>query len=224
MRKVIWILLVLVCVLLSVALSPFSAAKAEEGQDYFPLQVGNSWTYERKVQTTRFAYTIDYITITITRTEEINGNTYYVFSDGRAYRKSADGNIQEYIAGEERLLYDFSSEGDEVSFWTYELSIPGAYSLMERIKVDYIMLPLGRFDDAYLFFYSLSGGERGVETYLVPSVGMVKLIISDLSLGETESSLSLLSAMVNGKQYGFSTVNSSSWGEIKFLFSERRAR
>ena len=95
---------------------------------------------------------------------------------------------------------------------------------MERIKVDYIMLPLGRFDDAYLFFYSLSGGERGVETYLVPSVGMVKLIISDLSLGETESSLSLLSARVNGKQYGFSTVNSSSWGEIKFLFSERRAR
>ncbi|MCK5734350.1 MAG: hypothetical protein KAI38_09190 [Candidatus Latescibacteria bacterium] len=112
--------------------------------------------------------------------------------------------------------------GVELSFGTYELSIPGAYSLMERIKVDSIMLPLGRFDDAYLFFYSLSGGERGVETFLVPSVGMVKLIISDLSLGETESSLSLLSATVNGKQYGFSTVNPSSWGRIKARYLERK--
>ena len=120
MRKDIWNLVVLVCVLLLVALSPFSAAKAEEGQDYFPLQVGNSWTYERKVQTTRSAYIVDYITITITHTEEINGNTYYIVSDGRAYRKSANGHVLEYQDGKEYVLFNFLF-GENLPEHVYEL-------------------------------------------------------------------------------------------------------
>ena len=43
-------------------------------QNYFPLAVGNSWTYINY-------YDSSTITLTITRAELINGRVYYVFND-----------------------------------------------------------------------------------------------------------------------------------------------
>ncbi len=55
-------------------------------QDYLPLAVGNSWTYEheffdaRDLSGTRI-HTTEEITVSILRTEVIDGETYYIFSD-----------------------------------------------------------------------------------------------------------------------------------------------
>ena len=55
-------------------------------QDYLPLAVGNSWTYKHEFIDARNSrapttYLTAEFTISILRTEVIDGETYYVFSD-----------------------------------------------------------------------------------------------------------------------------------------------
>ena len=71
------------------------AAQAKNVQDYLPLAVGNSWTYEHdfsdarsilddpSIESTEEALieSREEITISILRTEVIDEDTYYVFSD-----------------------------------------------------------------------------------------------------------------------------------------------
>ena len=128
--------------------------------DYLPLAVGNSWTYQH-------AYTspdIDYaewptyldqapetpqFTITVERTEELDGETYYVISDlpvlwppapphfiaGKKLRWEGT-HLMEYTGGGEQALYRFdgpdetgytvsSDEGnDRVTVKVYSESVP----------------------------------------------------------------------------------------------------
>lgn len=218
------------CVLLLAALSSFSAVQAQEQRDYFPLQVGNTWTYERKVLTwsgERYVYVLDYVSLIITHTEELEGNTYYVFSDGRAYRKSPDGHVLEYQDGKEFLLYDLSP-GEDPPELGYEL--PASYrgvGIMMTIQgggfiwrsiisdLDSVIVPVGKFG-GYLFSYS-SVNERDFVICLAPSLGIVYYRVHDVLGGQDVILLSLVNATVNGKQYGISTVNPSSWGKIKSL-------
>jgi hypothetical protein len=200
------------CILLLIASSCFAVAQAEEQQDYFPLQEGNSWTYRRKV-----SHDVDYLTITITHIQEIEGNTYYVFSDGKLYRKSPDGNVLEYQDGEERLLYDFTPEEGDQDFRSYEYTPADWEGIMWRLNVDHIVVSAGEFHNGYEFHYSTHGTELGIHIYLFPSVGMVRYVVSDSMFGTHYRTLSLVHATVNGKQYGTS-VEESRWGELKSLF------
>ncbi len=57
------------CVLSLVALLSLSSVQAEEEADYFPLEVGNTWTYERNILTwvgEQWVYVPDYISVKIT--------------------------------------------------------------------------------------------------------------------------------------------------------------
>ncbi len=60
------------------------AAQTKNVQDYLPLAVGNSWTYEHEYWNDRpgqeAPLQITEFTISILRTEVIDGDTYYVFS------------------------------------------------------------------------------------------------------------------------------------------------
>lgn len=226
-QHVLGVFLMVVCALSLVALSSLSVVQAEEQKDYFPLHVGNSWTYERKVLTwlgERYDYVLDYVTVTITHTEEIGGNIYYVFSDGRIYRKTEDDHVLEYQNGEEFLLYDFSDiENPRIG---YELarsykgvgimaSIQGGGTLRAS-SPNSVIVPAGTFS-SYSFYYS-SVNEQDFLICFAPSVGMVRYSVEDVLWGKNVIILSLVNATVNGKQYGVSAVNPSSWGKIKSLF------
>jgi len=68
---------------LLVSLASVAAAQAPE--DYFPLQLGNTWTYLREwrytdtFDPTVYVESVDRVTITTTATEEFEGKVYWVF-------------------------------------------------------------------------------------------------------------------------------------------------
>ena len=70
-------------VALSVGLWAMSWAEAEDAvQQMLPLAVGNRWDYEHIfIDKTINTYLEQHVTISITHTEDIEGHTYYVFSD-----------------------------------------------------------------------------------------------------------------------------------------------
>ncbi len=209
-------------VLLLVTLLPSPAPQSEEGPDYFPLQVGNTWTYLHEMkgqsETGEPLEVEDYATITITKTVEFEGKVYYYFSGeyiwtdiwymlDRLYRKSENGNVWElsyykYEGGgnvvvqdpiREYRLYNFSS-GEKA---TSKVSVPAE-----------------EFDGYW--FYLGDPGYEAISILLAPSIGMV-YEYTDTDFGQNNK-LSLVHAIVNGREYGIVSVKPSSWGRIKALF------
>ncbi len=76
-------MLILLAALVPVPLAAQTTTK--NVQDYLPLAVGNSWTYKHEFADARSHQTTTYLTaeftISILRTEVVDGETYYVFSD-----------------------------------------------------------------------------------------------------------------------------------------------
>ena len=113
-----------------------AAATDYQASDYLPLAVGNSWTYEHDYydpgidESQWSAYTAQYpsdpqFTITVERTEVIDGKTYYVLSDmpdhwppapllfiaGRKLRWEGT-HLMERIGDGEQALFRFPAETD----------------------------------------------------------------------------------------------------------------
>lgn len=84
------------------------AAAGASGNSYFPLQVGNTWVYRYNSR----AVTNDYVTRTVTHTEELGGQIYYVTAGGdlQRYRADAEGRVYRFTgtaaAPREELLLD----------------------------------------------------------------------------------------------------------------------
>ena len=75
-----------ITLILVLGLTPLAAQTTKDVQDYLPLAVGNSWTYKHEFFDGRTwsappIYLTAEFTISILRTEVIDGETYYVFSD-----------------------------------------------------------------------------------------------------------------------------------------------
>ncbi len=217
-------------VFLLIALFPCSAIHAEKQSDYFPMQVGNTWTYERNILTwveEQWVYVPEYVSVTITHAEDVDGSSYYIFSDGRIYRKSLDGQVLEYQNREEFLIFDFSPLEEPYYSLEYELSRPyegvgmmigveGGGIITRKITHDPVRVPAGEFS-GYVFYYS-SVNEQDLTIYLAPSVGIVSYHAHDVLWRSDVVVYSLVNAMVDGKEYGVVSVKPSSWGRIKSLF------
>ncbi len=157
-------------------------AKASLVEIYFPLQVGNSWTYKSKLDDSTK-------TLTIIGTEEINGDTYYKFDDyfkvfpplnkdmvteGREvlfrYDSIADKLLM-YFNGEKIVRYDFSGDDwDTVQFGHCRLK---GTSITCNV-------PAGEFDNCLNFQFggTWAGPDAyGYGEYLAPNVGNVKYVV-----------------------------------------------
>jgi len=67
LKKLVW-----AAIAVSVLATSIKPAQAQSHQNYFPLNIGNSWTYTDGAEEKTFI---------ITGTEQINGHTYYKFDD-----------------------------------------------------------------------------------------------------------------------------------------------
>ena len=153
-------------------------AKATLAEVYFPLQVGNSWTYTKTSGSGPSE-----LTFTIIRTQQIDSHTYYVFNDyfniyppppgfpdfrptlGRElpfrYDSTGDKVIVRWGSGDLIIRYDFS--GGE---WD-----PGPGFALARLRQTGVTysVPAGEFSDcAYFEFADAVWGE-----YLAPNVGSI---------------------------------------------------
>ena len=117
-----------------------AAATEYQASDYLPLEVGNSWTYGHRYRNLELEQEDDYrshwpafwaqapnrpqFTIEVLRTEELDGQTYYVISEMPAWWPPApphfiagkrlrwDGTqLMEYSGGGEQAIYRFDGHG-----------------------------------------------------------------------------------------------------------------
>jgi len=159
-------------------------AKATLAETYFPLNVGNSWTYTNGTEE---------LTFTIIGTEEIDGHTYYVFDDyfnifppppngewrvtrGRETLFRYDSESDRVLmiwAGEDAVRYDFMGTG-----W-YSEAAGGGWCRLKQSGVT-CNVPAGEFSDCINFQFDWWPGEEPDEyahgEYLAPGVGNIKFV------------------------------------------------
>ena len=110
-------------------------------EDYLPLSVGNSWTYKHvfsdarglRVGTSVVHHEAEF-TVSVLRTEVIDGDTYYVFSD--VSTSAPEGIPKQFLAGK-KLRWDGNNltEHDGTSSVSlYRFDIPTHYCPVERFE------------------------------------------------------------------------------------------
>jgi hypothetical protein len=151
---------------------PFSPLAASD--DYFPMQVGNRWTYTLAYSTG--AYTLEY---EIVGTEMVGSHEYFVFerkfdlavtTDTVYYRSDGDNRIFINFQGENVLYIDFNrTEGQ--SWQTY-----GEY-IATIEKADFqAEVPAGFFEHSVeVFFNYPSAVDDEVWEVYAPGVGLVEI-------------------------------------------------
>jgi len=146
-------------------------ARAESHQNYFPLNVGNSWTYvDCNDGSTK--------TFTIIGKEEMHGHTYYRFDD---YFAMLD--FPGHFPGDD-ILFRYDPNSDKVFEWCpaigkeevrYDFSgdMWGCGNQLIGTGISYTV-PAGQFDNCYKFWYGqMCDGGEFYET-LAPGVGNIR--------------------------------------------------
>jgi hypothetical protein len=152
-------------------------AKSGIHKRYFPLSVGNSWTYTNGLEEKTF---------TIIGTQEINGQTYYKFNDyfnvgiGEASRTvgrevlvrfdTVLRGVLMHMNGEDIIRYNFAEDG-----WI----IAKQWCRLKQ-RDSTCSVPAGEFCDCINFqFVGFDAGADcyGYGEYLAPDVGLVKYVV-----------------------------------------------
>ncbi len=242
--RLLWVVLLSLSGVLPAAATDFQAS------DYLPLTVGNSWTYEHiyhdykdREMSQWPAYTAQFpeepqFTITVERTEVIDGKTYYVISDmpanwppapphfiaGKKLRWEGT-HLMERTADGEQALYRFDG-ANEIG---YAVSTNEGAS---RVTVEILPEPV----PVYVFYFhgNFEGGQGfGFLAGYGLDIGGWNIYATDYPL--FRNATRSLRAVIGGTSVEYKDAltptasQSSSWGQVKqSLFShtsvERSAR
>lgn len=188
----------------------------QDSVDYFPLTVGNHWTYEEQ-----FAPNVPDVEVEVVDSLIIKGNLYYTLHDSgfpffsNIVRVDSLSQLRMFFTADssERVVFDFgASVGDSVIFVP-----PGATDIMvvELIsEQDSLRVPAGIFKDV-LEFHICDFNSGSVWSYeFAADVGMIRQ-------QGTNQELALKSALVNGTKYPIITGiprKYLSWAQIKKRF------
>ena len=200
--------------LLTLLLFLFYVPVLAEESNYFPLQVGNTWTYRQEYWSFDFDkedYVKDweeYITVSIIDTITYEGNIYYLFDDNNAYYQDGYFVYRYYLDWEkEGLFYDFTpcdstctpGEFGKITYYynnAYQSCFVTRYDIEQEV-------PAGIFEGFKFTF--------GCDTHIIyrlhviaPDVGMVYR--SDGLYEYYILKEWLVYAKVNGKEYGTTAV------------------
>ena len=141
--------------------------------DYFPLEVGMTWTYGKGASVIRVT----------DKVETLFGWGYVLegLLQNRIVRKNADGNVQELPGKDWRLLFDLGAK--EKASWTIDASDGGTEDFLDGTKVtvvsksEVVEVPYGRFEGSvHLAMRPRTGlADAGItDMWFVPDVGLVK--------------------------------------------------
>ena len=145
--------------------------------DYWPLQVGNQWTYRSSPRGDPF-------TVEVTDTQTAGGQTYFVVQGlptGIAWlRMSDDGTLYTYTGSGEAVWAAFgAAEGQ-----SYATAIaPCNARAVVRSKAAKLNIPIGQFDNGLAIDYPPSGcADAGLtaEAYL-PYIGLVQRVQTSIA-------------------------------------------
>jgi hypothetical protein len=158
-----------------------------ETLSFFPLAIGNTWTFTRTIQ--------DKILDTI----RVDNQRYYHFDhfrdvDNAWLRMTDEGKLMMRIDTTEQMWLDFGAKvGDqwpvrhpnELAQWTVHL----------LSKTDTAKVPAGEFVQCFRFRFQFNGADNDWEEWYAPNVGPVRRIY----YGFAVFNYPLASAVVNGK-------------------------
>gem|GEM_PF-3264667 len=151
---------------------------------YFPLQVGNWWTFSK------------FLTETIVDTIRVNDSLYFQFDQFRhskniLLRMTSDNKLLLNDKSTEQVWLDFAANiGD-----SWKVKTPLAeWTVHLESKSDTVIVPAGVFTHCYRFWFQFHGADNDWVEWYAPGVGPVKRILSGFAVIEYP----LTSAFVNG--------------------------
>ncbi|MCL4706061.1 T9SS type A sorting domain-containing protein [bacterium] len=196
--------------------------QAQSEPDYFPMHVGDTWTY--KLTTGGGATHWANQTIRIADTTIIQQKKYFVFEDkiydlyyepGKVYhnvhyyRKFDSGDVMKFnhLANDEQLYYTFQSDSLYKPYLYY-----GELGLDKKWQISYIhanatlSIPLGIFSQCYAYRFEVKRDSSNHVTpleirYLAPNIGLLEVT------AEGDDNF-LTGACVNGILLGDTTLTS----------------
>ncbi len=152
--------------------------------NYFPLQVGNWWTFSRS------------FTEKIIDTVRINDSLYFQFDQFRHFpnallRMTWDNKLIVRDNNAEQVWVDFSANiGD-----SWKVTTPFAdWTVHLESKSDTVTVPAGTFTDCYRFWFQFHGADNDWVEWYAPGVGPVRRILYGFAVIDYP----LTSAYVNG--------------------------
>lgn len=159
-------------------------SRAPSLDEYFPLQVGNWWTFSKS------------LTETIIDTVRINDSLYFQFDQFRhiphaLLRMTSDNTLLIRAHDSEQMWLDFAANiGDS---WPVKTPL-SEWSVHLESKTDTITVPAGTFTNCYRFWFQFNGADNDWLEWYAPGVGPVKRILYGFAVIEYP----LTSAFVNG--------------------------
>ena len=122
----------MLCYLLLAVLAPFFAVQAQEGPDYFPLQVGNLWVFEKYDLHGYSTSSMGTFSIQVVDTTSIADTTYFLITQDwtaripdTVYARKEGQKIFWRLEDREWLAYDFAAP--QGSSWELFLPYFGNY-------------------------------------------------------------------------------------------------
>lgn len=150
--------------------------KFTQQTDYFPLEVGNSWTYSPELEQS------------ITDIKITEYGIYFAFSmynyENRIFKNDSNSQIIEYKNGQRRVWYKFSAlEGES---WIIQDS--DGSDLMNNCVVtlisknERVSVPAGRFENCVKFNFSCPVMDAGLfSEWFAPGIGCIKRITQTIA-------------------------------------------
>jgi len=180
--------------LVALAVSLYVSSRAPaQSPDYFPLSIGNSWTYAVVIDTTHK------FQCSIFDTARVGPTLYYLHSGPAlafigvmplpvdSLRSDTLFRIWRYEKGQEYMLFDFY-HGNYPSYTTYpEIDIARVTTNVE------ITVPAGHFTNCVDIYFPRSFNDESIGYVFAPGVGIVRWY------GPFYAPTSLVHAVVNGK-------------------------
>lgn len=154
-----------------------SAHPAAGQSNYFPLEIGNSWTYYSLVETAPGGPfdTVGVHTVVIEEEIERASQTYLVFDHPEAFtdtvRADSEGRIWGWMGDVEQLYFDLTADDGA----TYSFS--GEYDMDYEVVVERgvtVETAAGTFENCMLFHFRSDALDSGHRFYLAPGMGIVQ--------------------------------------------------
>lgn len=192
---------------------------AGEAEKYFPLYVGDTWTYYHEQYTydesmNLILTLVDTVTVSISEEREFDEDTYYLIQSNEpisyydfGYYRTEGHYVYRFkeLYNSVYKYYDVSVEGEGVGEW-YDDKYIGKYYIMDSdwpcsvLRFDNEMeLPIGSFEGYKCRFCLVDG--VGKQIFLVPNLGVAYIGITEGIdfIGGTKDYYYLQSATINGK-------------------------
>jgi hypothetical protein len=141
---------------------------------YYPLHVGNSWTFGSHTET-------------IMDTQRIDGLLYFLFHDGDLKRLTYDNRLVVREDSTDRVWVDFSANvGDRWRAFDF-------FDVVLSSKDAVVEVPAGTFTNCYTFVFNC-GSDCGMTEWYAPGVGLVQYWVYGFIINPYE----LTSAVIDG--------------------------